>query len=301
LLEDGLSLWSAVVHLASSSSPALLSLFSRLPPILETTLEHLEVCMKILETYLLLGMSDFMSAYAASVADIFLKVLGNVNDDGTMFVLRALETLLLLFPLEAPPLLENVLYKITSLVLSDQETDVAVTHYLSIFARIALQNPSFFLSLFDRLTQSPSNTFGPSLFPTFLGKWLDKIDNMGQPRMRKLSGLGFSTLLASTGPRSAEVLQGVPTIVSAMIGLIPDTTDSKDDYSEFGYFDNEPSTSGSAAERQLHSLMKNDPVNTLSLRPYLIQKIEEGVKVHGPPFQALLNSVDPVILKGLTQ
>ena len=57
-----------------------------------------------------------------------------------MFVLRAVDTLLLLFPHEAPPLLQKMLEKILSLTLSDQETDVAVVQYLSVFARIALQN-----------------------------------------------------------------------------------------------------------------------------------------------------------------
>eukprot|EP00026_Physarum_polycephalum_P001064 Phypoly_transcript_01065.p1 GENE.Phypoly_transcript_01065~~Phypoly_transcript_01065.p1 ORF type:complete len:971 (+),score=137.37 Phypoly_transcript_01065:1-2913(+) len=250
LLEDGLLLWLAVLSHANASSPALLSLFPHLPEILDNTLEHLEVCMKILETYLLLGMTEFMHLHAASVADTFLKLIGNVSDEGTMFVLRALETLITLFPNESPPLLENVLRKILTLIFSNNETDVAITQYLSIFARIALQNVAFFLAFFDRVLQNS----GQNMLPAFLTKWMDKIDNMGQARMRKLSGLGFSSLLVATGPRAGDILQGLQMIVSAMIGLIPDTDASPEDSYELGTFDNEASTSGSAAERQLHTV-----------------------------------------------
>jgi hypothetical protein len=240
-------------------------------------------------------MTEFMNLHAASVADIFLKLIGNTSDEGTMFVLRVLETLITLFPTESPPLLENVLLKILHLILADTETDVAVTHYLSIFARIALQNVSFFLAFFDKLHNS-----GQNVLPSFLNKWMDKIDNMGQARMRKLSGLGFSSLLVATGPRATDILLGLQMIVSSMIGLIPDTDAPPEESYELGAFDNETSTSASAAERQLHAMVKNDPVTTLTLRAFLLQKISEGIKVHGPPFQASLNTIDPVILKGLS-
>lgn len=168
LLEDGLILWSGIVHLSATASPSLISLFPHLPAILDATLEHLEVCMKILEAYLLMGLSDFMKQYAANVADVFMKVIGNVNDEGiktvllrrshvtlgTTFALRPLETLLTLFPQEAPPVLDTVLQKLLSLILSDQETDVAVTEYLTIFARIALQNLNFFVSFRKHLSFS---------------------------------------------------------------------------------------------------------------------------------------------------
>ncbi len=106
-----------------------------------------------------------MAAYGNSAAEIFFNVVGTINDDGkhifmlfffsflifpclgTVFVLKALETLLTLYPREAPVLIEKVLNKILNLTLSDSESDVAITHYLSIFARIALQNMEFFVSL----------------------------------------------------------------------------------------------------------------------------------------------------------
>ena len=51
LLEDGLSLWLAVLHMSSSSSHDLLSIFTHIPPIIERSYEYLEICLNIIQTY----------------------------------------------------------------------------------------------------------------------------------------------------------------------------------------------------------------------------------------------------------
>jgi len=296
LLEDGLALWFAVLHMASGPSPQLFSLYTLLPPVLDNGYEHLEISMKILETYLLLGGNEFMAEHATSVAQLFGKVIGNVKDEGTMLVLRPMQTLLQLFPKEGPALLEPVLATIMGSLLSRLETDIINVAYISLFARIATSHPTFIPGFFERLSSNPQNISRQNLFAPFVEMWLDKIDNMGQARMRKMSTMGLCSLM----PATEQILPFVQQIVVAGIGIIPDVDETRDaELSDFSSYFEDISESRSAAERQLQHIFKADIVTTIPLRPFLLQKIEESSKAHGAAFMSLVQSIDPIVLKFL--
>lgn len=116
LLEDGLQLWLAVLRNAPAMTPELMTLFANVPKILSGGFEHLAACVRLLEAYVLLGGADFLSAHGASVVFALQTTVGNVREEGMLLVLRAVEMILVLFPTEAPALLEALLARMAATV-----------------------------------------------------------------------------------------------------------------------------------------------------------------------------------------
>jgi len=58
--------------------------------------------MRILDRYILVGGVRFMSAYMKEVAALFEALIGNLKEEGTIFVLKPLDTLIQLFAAQVP-------------------------------------------------------------------------------------------------------------------------------------------------------------------------------------------------------
>ncbi|MCO5560305.1 hypothetical protein L7F22_013917 [Adiantum nelumboides] len=109
MLEDGLQLWQITLKHAPVISPQLLALFPHLVAVMDRNSEHLQVAMKIIASYILLGGLSFLQLHSASVVHILDGVIGNVNEKGMMCSLPVVEMLIQCFPNDAPGLLERIL------------------------------------------------------------------------------------------------------------------------------------------------------------------------------------------------
>jgi len=122
---------------------------------------------------------------------------------------------------------------------------------------------------------------------------------MPQARMRKLACMGLLNMLTLRGAPS-DIINFLPQIVVAVVGNIPESSGWNYDSALCGQVDEIITLSDSAVEKQLQNLMKSDIVFNTNLHSYMKKKLEEAATLHGPNYQAMVNTIDPIILKGLT-
>jgi hypothetical protein len=83
-LEDGLDLWLSLARNLPHASPRLTALFPLLFKVLARDFEHLQVCMHIVESSLLLSGTEVVEVHGSPLAQMLLRVLGNVKESGTL-------------------------------------------------------------------------------------------------------------------------------------------------------------------------------------------------------------------------
>ena len=57
----------------------------------------MQICTRILDRYILVGGSRFLSMYIQQVAALFEATIGNLKDEGTILTLKPLDTLIQLY------------------------------------------------------------------------------------------------------------------------------------------------------------------------------------------------------------
>eukprot|EP00850_Spirogloea_muscicola_P009002 SM000049S16773 [mRNA] locus=s49:579453:591318:+ [translate_table: standard] len=308
LLEDGMQLWLVTLRNAPTMVPQILSLFSHLVPVMERNFDHLQVAMKITESYILLGGADFLHHHAASVVSILELVIGNVKEKGSLVTLPVVDVLILCFPAEAPPALETVLQKLLYISVGGQpESDIVIAAAVAVLTRVLLQNPAYFVQLLSspsttELLKSQLAPQSTSSIPLllFLDSWLDKIDSMSQPAKRKLSALALCIILSF---KDAEILDRLDQILGACMSMLSQSEGDKDgqhvsyDYWPTGLLEDESPESEFARRRQVSAA---DPVHTLSLKPLLKEKLQECSSVHGESrFREAMSRLHPSLLAQL--
>eukprot|EP01117_Protostelium_nocturnum_P019129 TRINITY_DN8201_c0_g1_i1.p1 TRINITY_DN8201_c0_g1~~TRINITY_DN8201_c0_g1_i1.p1 ORF type:complete len:1015 (+),score=363.64 TRINITY_DN8201_c0_g1_i1:126-3170(+) len=282
LMEDGLVLWETAMKQSPDFVPELLPLFAMMPSICANTSEHIFINMKIVEEYLVLGRVEFLKVYATSLVSIFSSLIGTMKDSATIAVMQPMEIFIQLFPQEAVQCLEPVLHQILKQILSGKESSLLVVNYLVIFGRILVARPDLFLELFSRIG-------GQTILIPFIEVWLEKMDSMGQPKIRKLSALSLCNLLPTTQP---ELMQYTGQIINVAVSVSNDSQEAS--WIEELDEDEGSVKVGNVVKRQLY---KNDPVYCLSIKQHLSSKLNEALALNGTNYQQVMNSVDPSIIK----
>jgi len=108
------------VEVVKELTDDILSLFPNIVRIMERNFEQVEPALKITAGYILVGKECFLQRYIKEVVALITAPLGNVRDEGEIHILRVMEILLILFPSQTAPLLENALQRILSLILGDK-------------------------------------------------------------------------------------------------------------------------------------------------------------------------------------
>jgi hypothetical protein len=74
LAGDGLQLWLEVLHHAPTYTSELANMYPSLLAMLENDMEHVEVILKLIEAYIVLGNTAFIRAYASTFPAMFIEV-----------------------------------------------------------------------------------------------------------------------------------------------------------------------------------------------------------------------------------
>eukprot|EP01125_Pyxidicula_operculata_P012132 TRINITY_DN3983_c0_g1_i1.p1 TRINITY_DN3983_c0_g1~~TRINITY_DN3983_c0_g1_i1.p1 ORF type:complete len:984 (-),score=203.37 TRINITY_DN3983_c0_g1_i1:107-3019(-) len=299
-ITDGLSLWLAVVHEASSITEGLLTLYPYLLKILSKTYDHIIVSMKIVESYILLGGNLFVEKYLSDTLQMLYKILSDIRDKGMIVSIKPIETLLLLYPQQIPPLITDILQTLLQLLFAPSEPVRIKVNIIGVFSRLLLQNSNEFFSFFQKMTAL--NTTGNNLFLTYLPTVLELIDNMAEPSRRKASVLSLLILLGIPEVINDAVLgQHIPTIVDAAVSVIydeeggtapdldvqPDISDEDDDELYVTPTRMTP-TKNSQEWRQLYN---KDPVNFVPTRTFLLEKLNTLKSINAGLFVQLVQTV----------
>eukprot|EP01027_Heterolobosea_sp_BB2_P015291 GEZU01021894.1.p1 GENE.GEZU01021894.1~~GEZU01021894.1.p1 ORF type:complete len:298 (-),score=92.76 GEZU01021894.1:49-942(-) len=278
----------------------LLKLFNNVIKISDSgDVENLHTILKITDSYVLLGKADFMNVYAAQLSKMFLQIIGNVKERPTLYCIDVMDTLLLLFPKEAPLVLDQPLQKALSEIFNGKETDLIISNYISLFARLALQNQGFFMQLFQRLQQQSNQN---DLLYKFIDTWLDKADFLVSSLKRKLTALALTALLPTRDP---QILQRLGLIINLCVAVLHEDSSLSAEYEPLSEPDEDDFVDTTQRPRRMddtqrkNDLRQTDPVLTLDLHSFLMDRLNKTAELLGPDvFQQLIaQHVDPAVLQ----
>ncbi|XP_031377534.1 importin-11 isoform X2 [Punica granatum] len=310
LLEDSMQLWEATISHAPSMAPQLLSYFPCLLEIMERSFDHLQVAANIIEGYIILGGSEFLSMHASTISKLLNLVVGNVNDRGLLSILPVIDILIQCFPAEVPPLISSTLEKLIVICLSggddrDPSKTAVKASSAAILARILVMNTNYVA----QLTSNPSliltlQNAGVHMEETVLlclvDLWLDKVDNASSTQ-RKTFGLALSIILTLRLP---QVLDKLDQILSVCTSVIMGGTDDLNE--EESSSDNlDPSRANGDAipskELRRRQIKFSDPVNQLSLETSVRDNLQTCASIHGESFNSAISRMHPSAFAQLKQ
>src|SRR3990167_523691 len=83
---------------------------------------------------------------------IFNELIGNLNEQGTVIVIKTIHTLLEIYPKQSPIMLEGILVKIFNLMFSPSEPEPCVHQYIILSSQLIIGNLEYFLSFSQHLS-----------------------------------------------------------------------------------------------------------------------------------------------------
>ncbi|KAK9470741.1 armadillo-type protein [Dipodascopsis tothii] len=206
LVEDALELWQATVLASPEASPELLSLLPSLVHALDASTETLRVELAILEGYVHLAPAHVCQFYAPEIFKIIARFLNDLKLDSCHTVTHILELFIQSLPIEyyiQSLEASGLLAAMTDLVFDDAESAINVARYLLLFGRLAIVNPNV-VAQFCELYATAKGRTPADVLDALVARWLDKIDNMGHPRVRKVAALGLDAMLRLDRPELAK-------------------------------------------------------------------------------------------------
>ncbi|XP_038076376.1 importin-11-like [Patiria miniata] len=293
LLDDGIDLWYETIQNAPTMTKELLQLFGNMPALLELGSENLKTCFQIITAYVLLGPNEFMQSYSGAVFAGCVSLLDNVRPEGIVIVMKLVETIFKMFPVEGPQIFRQVLQKVFQRILDKEEYPTVMSMYLSVIARIILKNQSFFFSFLQQYSHL-TNEQPDEILSKLLVVWSEKMDWITQAERRKLSALALMALLPSN---SRVVTEKFPDVIYAVVEVLHDVcreeNGSQVDYLVMGDREDLEDEYETENDKRKRRLSLKDPVHCTSLRDYVILQFTEFERVHGTStFTKLMESID---------
>ncbi|KAF2075975.1 hypothetical protein CYY_002731 [Polysphondylium violaceum] len=299
ILEDGLELWyQTIIRVPNNGlTQEFLQLFANWIATMELSFENTPICFKILDAYLLLGQVDFLRAYGQKlVSNVLEKVIGDIEEDLSATVIKPLDRIISILPVDGTILLEPILYKLfTILVLQTEDSTITNDCYTSVFSRLLAMNPMGFFQFVDKL---PLDTYScnsrKELYSKFFTTLYDKIDSITTTESRKLLAIGLCNLLIV---QREELLEQWSHIITFVVGMKSDIQSLDDEYPNPYCDDGTELPDSSGVDIQSKALESKDPIKTVDINLYLLNKIQEASNLNGPAFQSMLSSLHPKVLE----
>jgi hypothetical protein len=110
----------------------MMRLFPNLFQIIQINYEHFGMSMSVLETYILLGGTNFLRVYFSPIVQMLNKVIDDVREEGAITATKPVEVLLLLFPQESAEPLEPLFTKLLTLIASKEVLPISILYLLPI-------------------------------------------------------------------------------------------------------------------------------------------------------------------------
>ncbi|TPX56938.1 hypothetical protein PhCBS80983_g04187 [Powellomyces hirtus] len=187
LLEDGLDLWYAVLCNATELTEELYSLVPLAVQVLGFGTEGLKKALGIVECYVVLDVR-VLETHAPGILSQISDTLGTLRPEAARATLHCLDLIVqTAYPSHLAPLQQalfetGIVDKLLATILNDTELAVVVVPCLTLIARLATCDPACMAALL-------SANGGVAL-----DVWLDKFDNMGQSKQRKMTAVGLTAL-----------------------------------------------------------------------------------------------------------
>ncbi|CAG8476007.1 4188_t:CDS:10 [Ambispora gerdemannii] len=296
LLEDALDLWLAILQNTEQCTPLLFELVPSAIALLELGSETLKRILKTLESYIILVPEMMIQAFGHPILDAFTRLLGDLQTEACNFIIHVIDTILQACPIQLTG--ENL---IGTGLLWKLKQPYNVVGYISIFARITISEPNYFLQ-FIAIANQQSNPHGDALLEKILDVWIIRFDNIAHPKQRKLNAMAFTALIATTNP---IILTRLPHFISIWCDVLSEVRETgggdalvywQQEPTENKEFVNEEET---AETKRRRALLQRDPVHSTNLIQYIQAKLTECETLNGGPDsfrQQYLVSIDNVLL-----
>ncbi|KAK9168093.1 hypothetical protein Syun_000233 [Stephania yunnanensis] len=312
LLEDSVLLWEATVANAPAMAPQLLGLFPCLVDIMERSFDHLEVAVRIIESYIILGGTDFLNMHASGLAKLLDAIVGNVNDRGLKSTLPVIEILLQCFPREAPQLISSTIQKLIIISISGgddhdpSKTDIKA-YSAAILARVLVINTDYLAHLASEQSlllalQQAGVGVDDNVLLSLVNAWLEMMDNATDIQ-RKAYGLALALILTLRLPQVLDILDQIlcacTTVMLGGVGELNDEESSCDDVVSPGSHRKGIVPSKDFRKRQV---LASDPIKQLSLETVVRENLQICANLHGESsFNVAVSRMHPSAFAQLQQ
>ncbi|CAG8587839.1 13785_t:CDS:2, partial [Cetraspora pellucida] len=167
---------------------------------------------------------------------------------------------------------------------------------------IVIIEPQFFIQ-YVTIANQQYNLPQINLIEKVLEVWLDKFDNIGHPKQRKLNAMAFATIITTTNPIILGYLQQFIGIWCDVLSEVRESGGGdtlvywREEYSiESDERDDTPET------KRKRALLQRDPIHTTNLIQYIRTKIAECEAINGGSQlfnQNYIRTVDSTLLDQL--
>ncbi|XP_041464920.1 importin-11-like [Lytechinus variegatus] len=302
LMEDGVDLWYDTIQNAPAMTPELLQLFSNMPEVLEMATENLKTCLQIISSYVVLGKEQFMQSHGQTVASCTTGIVSELRTEGIAAVLKTIETVFKVFPMEGPRLFESYLPTVFEEILNKDTYPMVMTMHVSLLSRIIIKNQDYFFSILDGIAKS-WNTTPDELLTTLIQTWVDCMDQLAIAERRKLTGLAFAALMTSS---SRAVFERLPDTMYIIVEVLHDVCrEESDQQIDFlvmseDHSDEVQDEYDTLHDKRMRELSRQDPVHNTSFPEYVKFQMSQCERLHGPTvFQQIMDSIDEEVLQQL--
>ncbi|CAG8528258.1 11592_t:CDS:10 [Ambispora leptoticha] len=283
LLEDALDLWLAILQNTEQCTPLLFELVPSAIALLEFGSETLKRVLKILESYIILVPQMVIQTFGHSILDAFTRLLGDLKTEASNFVIHVIDTILQTCPirLTGETLIgTGLLWKLMNI-----KQPYNVVGYISIFARVVISEPNYFLQ-FIAIAGQQSNTQEHALLEKVLDVWIERFDNIAHPKQRKLNAMAFTALIAIT---NTIILARLPQFISIWCDVLSEVRENGGG-DALVYWEHEPNENKefvneeeTAETKRRRALLQQDPVHSTNLIQYIQAKLTECETLNGGP------------------
>jgi len=291
-----------------------------LASIIEHDYEHMVKCMKILQSYLLLGGPMMIKSNIEPILQLLHRIIDDQTvEDSSIVVFKVVEILVVLSPSESIMAFQSVLVKIFTLFLSQQESIRVKIPITSTLCRLLLHHQQYFLGFFHQLNQQAENSeYQNNVLHLTLLSFLEMIENMPEFRRRKTTILAVLSLINVSFPlpplcppapsMEQHYLDFYSNLVIIAVGvaadeeagegpearILPDASEVDDQ--ELYVTSNR---AGSNNNKDWANLYQSDPINTIAVRPYLLQQLRELETRNVDFFRQVISKIPQAVLQSL--
>ncbi|XP_023294362.2 importin-11 [Lucilia cuprina] len=202
LIEEGLSLWVAVVENSTSMSEQLMNLCRNIMPIIEMSSENLRTVLVLIQAYILLDAHAFLERYGRSFIDFCNRMFDDIRPEGISLMLKVLEICLKTDASYGLELVRPLLPYIFRQVYSNKDFPMLMGMYLTMVARVLLISQQVFMEVIQELQQ-------PDALEKILDVWITKMPLVTELEKLKLFCLAFLSIFSN----NPIVLERFPAIM----------------------------------------------------------------------------------------
>ncbi|ORX47739.1 ARM repeat-containing protein [Hesseltinella vesiculosa] len=267
LLEDALDLWWTLLQGSTQPDPSLTELIPLAVDLLDYDTENVRKVLWIIESYVLLDSSAVIQTCGGSLFQHLGSYIMNAKPEVASNITHTIDLVLQTSPLAicGDALIQSgLLNAILEAFLQDKNYAYANMWYMSIFARLSLQDASFVL----KFIQAAGNQTNPPIanfFGDVVERWIDKFDNIGHPRQRKLACLALTHLLQLQDPAMIDHINGIMNIWADVGTEMKESDGESIMYSEADLEDDIAQLEESPEKVRKSHLLQQDPVYTSNL------------------------------------